>query len=359
MTNNKPFILPVLITVLTAVILFLGAFGQQESQTVDAVSSASTTAYWREPPEDVFLRVDGMVKQLATYNGGSLRMLARSRIRIHEVTPQKDILGSYIYTGIPVLYLLEATAPKKPDNAAFNRPLDMVVVFTSASGKHVSFSYGELTMADDTLPVMLAFHREGLKSSRDPEKYKKNKLPDALEGLRLVCPAEPDNRRFLDNVTRMTLTLPDYPEKLLPEVVRQKECSSQTITCVASGKTWKASFDGVPKSRFSNWVRFGHGRGLKGDKPWSASGISLTAFLEHNFKIAGDKGFFLFAGCDGYRAVFSARELFATHAGARSMIITHMNGTPTKNGYTLGPVKDFYVDRDIRGLSHILYIETP
>lgn len=356
MTNGKALMIPLLITGLAAVILFLGAMGHVPGNTVDAVSSASTSAYWREPSDDVFIRIDGMVQQPAAYNGGSLRMLARSRIRMHEITPKKEILGTYIYTGIPVLYLLEATAPKKPVNAAFNRPLDMIVVFTSASGKRVSFSYGELTMTDDTLPIMLAFHREGHKPSKDPEKYTKNKLPGKLEGLRLVCPAEPDNRRFLDNVVRITLTLPKYPDQLLPKAEIKKECISNTITCVANNKSWQASFEGVSKAETSHWVRFGHGRGLKGDKPWKASGYNLVEFLKRNFKGTDDSGWFLFVGCDGYRALFSARELFATRAGNNAMLIDKMNNKSTKAGITLGPVGDFYVDRGVWGLSHILWL---
>ncbi len=66
--------------------------------------------------------------------------------------------------------------------------------------------------------------------------------------------------------------------------------------------------------------------------------------------------FYLFVACDGYRSLFSGTEIFATAAGRESMIITEMDGERPSGGMTLGPVRDYFVDRDVWGLSHIVQL---
>ena len=64
----------------------------------------------------------------------------------------------------------------------------------------------------------------------------------------------------------------------------------------------------------------------------------------------------MFVGSDGYRCLFSGREIFITSDGAEMMLIENMNGTAPGGGILLGLINDFFVDRSIRGLSHIAII---
>lgn len=337
-----------------AVAFLLHNTASAEKGQIDAFSGATPLALAKHVPDGLSLLVNGRVKQNYRLNTPAFHLLAKTRIRIPEVTPDGRILGAYIYTGIPVLHILEGVVPQKNKTDAFDRPLDMIVTATSANGKSVRFSYGELTMANDCQPVMLAFQREPLLPSKGAAAYTKNRLDTKFKGLRLVCPAEADNSRFLDDVVRITLVQPDYPDHLLPPVQKKKECSSSTVTCITGVQQRTATFDNIPVIHNPHWVRIGHGRGIKGDSPASVSGFRLSDFLKHNFPGCSEEDFFLFTACDGYRALFSGKELFATPAGSGAMLMNRFNGKPHPNGYTLGPCGDFFIDRSVRAVTHIL-----
>lgn len=330
---------------------------QTHRHYVDAFSGATPPALERDVPDNLQFQVTGDVKQIYTFNSRALRLLAKTRVRTREVSPEGEILGAYIYSGIPLLYILEGVAPQKEKNAAFDRPLDMMVTVHTASGKTARFSYGELTMTDDRHPVILAFHREPLNPSKNPETYTRNKFTENLRGLRLVCPREPDTARYLDDVVRLTLDLPPTPDHNLPVMQKGEKCTSTRILCLrADGTSADAVYDNVEPLEIDGWFRIGHGRGIKGKSLNQASGYALRSFLKANFPGCGPGDFFMFVACDGYRGLFSGREIFLTRDGAAMLLIENLDGSPPKGGKTLGVTGDFFVDRNIWGLSHIVHI---
>jgi len=211
-------------------------------------------------------------------------------------------------------------------------------------------------MTDDCFPITLAYHREPLMPSKDPESYTRNKYKENIKGLRLVCPREPDTSRYLDNVVRMTLTSVAAPDHMLPRMQKGKKCVGTSIVCIDDGKAKPASFENVETLKQSGWLRIGHGRGIKGDGYCTASGYSLASFLEANFPGCKGDDFFLVVGCDGYRALFSGREIFFTAAGKTFMLVNTIDGKEPSNGKTAAAVGDFFVDRDVWGVSHIVKI---
>jgi hypothetical protein len=325
-------------------------------QDIDAFSGATPQALVQDVPNDFSLTVDGKVKQVYYFSARALGLLAKTRLRVPEVSPQGEILGVYIYSGIPVIHIMEGVAPKIEETDAFDRPLDMAVIFTSASGQTSVFSYGELTMTDDRFPVTLAFHREPLMPSKDPGSYTRNKYMENIKGLRLICPREPDTSRYLDNVVRITLTPVPVPNHLLPLVQQGKKCLSTSIDCIDDGKVKPASYENVETLNQSGWLRIGHGRGIKGDGYFTASGYSLVSFLKENFPGCGGDDFFLVVGCDGYRALFSGREIFFTAAGKTFMLVNTLNEKEPREGKAVAAVADFFVDRDVKGVSHIVKV---
>ena len=324
---------------------------------IDAFSGATPPALERKVPDGLSLTVDGKVDQTYHFKSRAFRLLAKARIRTLEADPDGELTGTYIYTGVPVLYIMEGVRPEKKKTDAFDRPMDMIVVITSADGKTARFSYGELTCVDDGLPVTLAYHREQLLPSKDPEKYTRNKYKGDIKGLRLICPREPDTSRYLDDVIRITLTVPVTPDQLLPPLQQGKDCSSPSLTCIDNNETQPASFENVPLVEISNWIRTGHGRGLKGNRPYHASGFHLPSFLKVNFPNCEPDDFFVFVACDGYRSIFSGREIFNTAAGNTVLLLNSINGEPPKGGNTIGPVSDYFVDRCVWGLSHVVRIQ--
>jgi hypothetical protein len=321
------------------------------------VTGATPLAVQESAPGDVSLRITGMVKKEYDLSSRVLNRFATARIRTREVNTAGEYDGAYVYTGIPLYNILEGVTPQKPKTAAFDRPLDMVVTLHSRSGKKAHFSYGELVMTDDRHPFTLAFHRREVLPGKNPEKYTKNKFKDNVKGLRLICPRDPDTSRYLDDVTEMTFSLLASPDSTLPAMQKGIKCTSAGITLVTGNKSKPATFTDVSRQKTTAWVRIGHGQGYKGIS--SVEGYSLRSFLKKNFSKCGPDNFFLFVACDGYRAILSGREIFLSDDGASSLIAETLDETDASGKYMLAPIADYFVDRDVWGLTHVVMFEGP
>lgn len=66
--------------------------------------------------------------------------------------------------------------------------------------------------------------------------------------------------------------------------------------------------------------------------------------------------FFLFVACDGYRALFSGREIFTTPDGEAMLIVDRLNGDTPTEGMMLAPTADYFSDRAMWGLAHVVRI---
>lgn len=351
----KPIILVILFVSLAAAAFFLWDI-YQHYDYIDAFSGATPLALEQNAPPNLSLIIDGKTKQVYEFKSNSFRLLAKTRIRTPEITPDGEIMGAYIYTGIPLYNIMEGVAPQKIETDAFDRPMDLIVVFTAADGRTARFSYGELTTTTDSLPITLAYHREPLEPTKNPETYKRNKYTQPLTGLRLICPRDKDTSRYLDNVVKITLTSPSTPDNLLPKMTKGKDCNADSLSCVENETVKPAIIEEVAPRNITGWLRIGHGRGIKGNKPATATGYDLKSFLEKNFPGCGPDDFFLVIGCDGYRSLFSGMEIFNTKEGNDFLLVETMNGEPMKNGYMMGATSDFFVDRCVWGVSHIVRI---
>ncbi len=342
-----------------AFVLFAGyrlVFPKNQMQIM-AVTGATPLAVKQDVKNGTTLEVSGLTKKVYKFGADALNAFAPTYLRTREVAPDGKFMGTYRYSGIPVLHILEGVAPKKPENAAFDRPLDMIVTFEDADGRRVHFGYGELTMTDDSNPVLLAFDRREVLPSepKKGEPYTWNAHHENVKGLRLVCPAETDTARYMDNVKRIVIGDVEVDNALLPVMKKGTKCSSDSLTVVAGGKAKPVRFDGVERAVVKSWVRTGHGKGYKGIS--NAEGYNLASLLRKNFPGCGPQNFFLFVACDGYRSIFSGAEIFKTLDGSGIMLIDKLDGKRPATGPMLGPVNDYYVDRDIWGLSHIMLIE--
>ena len=113
-------------------------------------------------------------------------------------------------------------------------------------------------------------------------------------------------------------------------------------------------FEDVAIIKTDHWVRLGHGHGF--EDVAEVSGYDLRSFLKSNFPAAGGADFFLFVACDGYRCLFSGREIFETDDGKGMLIATAINGRPAPQGFRLALTADFFADRSMWGLSHVVRI---
>ena len=321
---------------------------------IDAFSGATPRALHHAAPDGLEIQVDGRVERPWRVTSRTLRLLAPLRVRTREVTPDGRVMGAYAHTGVPVMHILAGVDPSPLAQDPDDRPLDMLVVFTARSGKRSFFTYGELVMADDALPATLAWKREPVLPERGADTYRGNLLTGELNGLRLVCPRETDTARYLDDVVRMTLMVPDFPRDRLPPVRKHHACRSRGITCIDGDKITPGGFPDSPRRTWPYWFRIGHGMGIRSQDTVAAAGFVLSALLLHWFPECGPGDFFLVSGCDGYRVLLSGREVFADPRGDRFMLVDQIAGTPPADGIMLGVFGDFYIDRCVRGVSHVV-----
>ena len=320
------------------------------------MSGATPLAVARRAPSDIRLTIDGLVKKTYRFTGDALNALATTRIRTREISPDGDYLGAYIHVGIPVFNILEGIAPKKPEHAAFNQPLDILVTFHSATGEKVHFSFNELIMTGDCQPVTLAFSRKPVMPTNEAvrDAYTGNRLTADLTGLRLICPREPDTSRYLDGVVRISYDAIPLDDKELPPRKKKFACHSASIACIDGGTHTTGILEAVDRAVNDHWIRIGHGHGY--DEIAKVEGVDLRGFLADNFSGAGSDDFFLFVACDGYRALFSGREIFSTTDGAAMMIVDRLNGGTPVEGFMLAPTADYFSDRAMWGLAQVVRI---
>jgi hypothetical protein len=342
--------------IILAVFIYFRQQKKNYYDMVNAVSGATPLAIEKDVPKGVSLVIDGLVKKEYRFDASALNGFASTRIRTREFAPDGKFIGAYAYTGIPVFNILEGIAPEKGKDAVFNQPLDILVKFISASGKSVGFTFNELIMANDSLPVTLAFYREQVKPTADAVKdtYDKNIFKEQLTGLRLIAPDEPDTGRYLDDVVKITYTTFPTPDKLLPARQKGSKCVSTAITCIDGDNTSKAVFENVPRILKKDWVLIGHGHGY--EEKVDAEGFELRSFLSVNFKEISPDDYFLFVACDGYRGLFSWREIFTVEKGKEIMIADKVKGEMPENGYRLAPTADFFNDRSMWGVAYVVKI---
>ena len=348
------------IAIFALIVLCLFTYVRQEQRNyydmINAVSGATPLAVAKDVPNNISLTVDGLVEHDYYFSSSALNGFASTRIRAGEFGPKGEYLGAYAYVGIPVFNILEGIAPKKPDNAAFDQPMDILVQFTSSSGQSVYFGYSEIIMADDHSPITLAYYREPVQpiSESGREDYDKNLFTSDLSGLRVIAPREPDVSRYLDDVVRITFTSLSVPDQLLPPRQKKKDCSSSAILCIKDKTSYPGSFEGVARADITDWTVIGHGYGFK--KTVDVEGFDLRSFLAVNFPETKPSDFFLFVACDGYRGLFSGYEILKTASGAKMLIADTMDGIPTEHGFKLASTVDFFADRSLWGLSAVVRI---
>lgn len=342
--------------VVLAIFIYIRQENKNYYDMINAVSGATPLAIARDIPDGVSLTIDGLVKQEYRFTASALNGFASTRIRTKEFSSDGKFLGAYAYAGIPVFNILEGIAPEKKADAVFKQPLDILVRFISASGKSVGFTFNEVIMADDSLPVTLAYYRAPVKPTSDNVKdtYNKNIFTEPLTGLRLIAPGEPDTTRYLDDVVKITYTTLPAPDDLLPARKKGTNCASSAITCIDRENKYQADFENVSRMCTDNWVLIGHGHGY--EENVNAEGFQLRSFLRANFKDISPDDYFLFVACDGYRCLFSYREIFAVEKGKDIMIVDIVNEELPETGFRLAPTADFFTDRSMWGLAYAVKI---
>jgi hypothetical protein len=136
-----------------------------------------------------------------------------------------------------------------------------------------------------------------------------------------------------------------------------KKCTGGAVICIEKEKQWPASQENLPLKEIKNWFRIGHGKGIRTDHLSTVKGFPLPLYLKKNFPAGDDNNdFYIFVGCDGYRSIYSGREIFHTAAGENLLIVESIDGEIPGNGMSIAPVSDFFLDRGVWGVMYIVKV---
>jgi hypothetical protein len=145
-------------------------------------------------------------------------------------------------------------------------------------------------------------------------------------------------------------------DHLLPVQKKNKKCASSGLSVVLEGQKSAANLKNLPTITLKNWFRTGHGRGIKSSRLEEITGHPLHSLLELLCPDSGPGDFFLFVACDGYRTILSWEEIFETRDGSRMMLVVDRNPDREIQDLKLTCGDDFFVDRNVWGLSHMQHI---
>jgi hypothetical protein len=118
---------------------------------------------------------------------------------------------------------------------------------------------------------------------------------------------------------------------------------------------WQGKPDtlGLDLQQIENWRRIGHGRGLKSKHPEQAKGFLFSDLLKKTFPQIKRDDAVLVIAIDGYRSLFSGREILE-HTQGQRLLIRH--AATEGQGWSVLAAGDFFVDRCVWGVSHVVYI---
>lgn len=349
----------ILIAIGGVLLLGLGFVGYRELHhnyyEAVTVTGATPLALHSQVPGDFHIDVKGLVKRDYAFGSGALRAFATTRIRTKEISPACQFEGIYVYLAIPVYNLLEGVAPAC--EADSDNPLDFLVTFESVNGKDVHFPWAELMMAGDDLPVALAYSRVPVVGSSERQKEGYSPPAEMLSGFRLIAPRDFDTARYLDDVIRVRLRQVRIPAALIPKRQKGLKCVAKHLTCMAGERVWRAQIHGLRRESVESWVRVGHGRGFLGQE--AIKGYPLRDILLKNFDTFSPEDYFMLVACDGYRVLCAGREILRTEAGGKMLVLDEMNGHPPPGGIMLACPTDYYADRGLWGMTHIVKFSLP
>lgn len=321
---------------------------------IDAFTGATPKALAAKVPGGISVKVTAFEGREYHFNSSSFRLLAKTRLRTREYKRDGTIIGSYSYEGVPLRVILEGVDPDKSVNAPFDRPTDIVVRVKSADGGVSCFSYGELTMATDSDPVILAYKRNEVLPDKEPEKYKGNKRKEEIENVALICPGDEDVSRYLEEVQEIEFIAPDTGRMAVPVMRKGMDYVSKTVVFAEKDRSVEVGADSLRiKEQSFAWFRIGHGRGIKRRELINVSGSRLSSVLRKYYPDLKKEDFILVTGGDGYRTVFSGYEVLEGRTGNSMIIVDEIEGKTPESGVLLGVMSDFYIDRCVRGVAHI------
>lgn len=254
--------------------------------------------------------------------------------------------GAYRYDGYSLFDILNDRIIKKKNASEFKPIIDLFVVIENNKGDKVILSWGEIYYPNFLHNILIASEVMRIVPSKTKELWP---LPSESK---LVVGQDLISERNISSPSKITvISYPRYyavNREMNPMV-------SETVNVFMANSTID-SFTAVPE-KFSqqtlHTIFYGKGRGIHSTQPFT--GVLMKNYLGEKVKLSRGilkNGIVVFAGVDGYRAVFTFSEIMNRSDQEEVLLIPGPVGEDGGN-FRIFPSCDFFSDRAVKALNEI------
>ena len=313
------------------------------------VTAAQDNDFYDEGPfVDLPLRPIEVVGEVAAPGPIDFSGLPLRTVSVREAVTRAggpEFVGAYTYRGYSLFDILRNVALAKRNEKEFRPVVDLLVVVENAKGEKAVFSWGEIFYPTTLHRSLVAVQAAAIVPSLTKDRWP---LPGKA---RLVGADDHLSERNLEDPVRITvrsgpLSFPVSKGGPAPRApsVRVVDGGRE------AGRIERLAAD-VPLVTFPS-VFYGRGRGFHEIADFSGAPLrSVLKGLVPTGPAALREGYLILAAEDGYRAVFSASEVFNRNDNAD--VLLRDRGEAEGGRFSIFPGPDFFSDRAVKALKEI------
>jgi DMSO/TMAO reductase YedYZ molybdopterin-dependent catalytic subunit len=308
------------------------------------------------------LEIAGLVKTPTTFSVGELRRLEPVSVRATEVRRGGEFFGAYTARGAPLRALLDTAAIRKGPSA-FDKPLDLAIVVTGASGRRAVFSWGEVYYRNPS-EVIVAFESKPVIPHKScdrchgPEVFAERleATKRALGFPKLIATRDLWGDRAVERIAKIEVVEPLPGDPAAPPVKREghEKLWSEAMTIAAPGKPALVipSLDGYSLVAVDA-IMAGEGIGFHGARRFE--GAALSEVLSKAGIAPDPATAILLSAPDGYRVLLSSAEVFDAADGPTVILADTEDGAAIDDGgrFHLVLPGDQAADRWLKSVSRV------
>jgi hypothetical protein len=332
-------------SLLTAVFLFFWHTSPAQSAAHTSSHDTSTVREFTLAP----LRVVGEVETPGTVDFASLPLV---KVPVKELgldeSGKKHFRGAFFYSGYSLYDILKSFKVKKANDKEFHPSTDLYLVIENEKKQKTVLSWGEVFYAGNHFQTLISKSVEAIL----PSKRKTQWTLPTQSGL--VCGDDLNVVRFISSPT--TITVRSYSGSFA--ATKGDNLYSPVISITTGTETSTISEIGLSiEQRKYTSVGYGHGMGYKGVQ--TVEGFVLKDVLQGIVRPTADEMrscLVVVSAKDGYRAVFSASEIFDRNDN-RDFLLIDRKDSKSDGRYAVFATPDFFVDRNVKAVEKIAVVK--
>ena len=294
--------------------------------------------------------VDGEVEKPVTLDLGQFEK--RSCI-VKEAEFEGDgnsFIGAYRYDGYSLYDILNDVVVEKKNRDEFGPIIDQYVVVENDAGDKVVISWGEIYYPVNRHGIIIATEVARIVPS------KTNELWPMPQNTKLICSNDLITERNIENPSKITILSADVHY----EVEKGMSPMHSPAFTIKDGDKELREVNGLPADQLQltyETIFYGRGKGIHSTTPFK--GILLKELLAEYFPAGSEKiknGYFVIAGLDGYRAVFTFSEVMNRNDQSEFMVVDEGEGQDGGR-FRIFPAADFFSDRAIKSVKDIRLLQ--